>query len=93
MTRRSRHSPSSTGEVVFAEVAGERGILHRREFGADLGFLLAFAHQSRFGALAEHDRQRVDEDRFAGAGLAGQHGEAGLEFQVEPVDDDEIADA
>ena len=44
-------------------------------------------------ALAQGQRQRVDEDGLAGAGLAGEHGEAGVEFEFERIDDDEIADA
>ena len=36
--------------------------------------------------------ERVEQDRLAGAGLAGQHREAGIELDVERFDDDEIAD-
>ncbi len=43
-------------------------------------------------ALAEHHRQRVDQDRFAGAGFTGQHGESGVELEFHAVDDHEITD-
>ncbi len=81
------------GEVVFPKVSRQRRNAVRREFGAHFGFIPAFAHQPGLSALAQHGSQRIDEDRFACAGFACQHGESGLEFQVEPVDDDKIADA
>jgi hypothetical protein len=44
------------------------------------------------GALAQRQGQRIDQDRLAGAGLAGQGAEAGGEFQLQLVDDDVVAD-
>ena len=35
--------------------------------------------------------KRIDHDGFAGAGLAGERGEAGAELELRLVDDDEIA--
>ena len=57
---------------------GEPGAERRRrvELGADLGARRAFAHDAGVAAAAERELQRVDQDRLAGAGLAGQHGEA-----------------
>ena len=63
------------------------------EFGADVRAFAARAHHGGIAALAQGQRQSVDEDGFAGAGLAGKHGEAGLEFEFKRIDDDEIADA
>ncbi len=64
----------------------------RGEFGADVGPALAGAHDARIAARAERERERIDQDRFSGAGLAGKHRETLLEFEVERVDDDKIAD-
>ena len=46
------------------------------ELGADLGARGAFAHHAGIAAPAERELQRVDQDRLARAGLAGQHREA-----------------
>ena len=39
----------------------------------------------------QRQAQRVEQDRFAGAGLAREHAQAGPERQVEPVDQHQIA--
>ena len=61
------------------------------ELGADLAARLAFAHPQRIAAPAQHQLQRVDQDRLAGARLAGQGREAATQRQIERRDDDEIA--
>ena len=92
------HDPA---EQQPAGVALERGVreplLHAgepldRELGGHLGALGAGADHRGVGALPERERERVDQDRLPGAGLAGERGEAGLELEVEPVDDGEIPD-
>jgi hypothetical protein len=62
------------------------------ELGSDLRPLRADAHQCRIAALAQRQRQRVDQDGLAGTGLAGERAEAGIEVELEAVDDDEVAD-
>ena len=79
-------------EIVFFEILGKGRNADGREFSADFGFFFSFANQPGLGTLAQHGSQRIDEDRFARTGFAGQHGETRLEFQVEPVDDDKISD-
>jgi hypothetical protein len=76
-------------ERVLVEPA--RDAVVRRELGGDVGAAAAGAHDARIGALAEGERQRVDQDRLAGAGFAGKDGEAAVEFEVERGDDDEVA--
>ena len=41
---------------------------------------------------AEHQAERLDQDRLAGAGLAGQHRETRRELEVQRVDDREVLD-
>ena len=53
------------------------------EFGAEFGPVAAVAHPLGVAAVAEQAADRVDQDRLAGAGLAGQHGHAGSEFQFQ----------
>ena len=43
-------------------------------------------------ASAERQRKRIQQDRFAGAGFAGQHGKAFGEVDVEPLDQDDVTD-
>ncbi len=43
-------------------------------------------------APAKGERQTVEQDGFSGAGLTGQHGQAGLERQIKPFNQDDIAD-
>ena len=61
------------------------------ELGADLGPRRALAHHAGVAAAAEGELQRVDQDRLAGAGLAGEHGEARAEVEFERRHDHEIA--
>jgi hypothetical protein len=61
------------------------------ELGGDLGARRALAHHAGVGAVAERELQRVDQDGLAGARLAGQRGEAGLQLQLECRHDDDVA--
>ena len=67
-------------------------VLGELEGGGDLALLGAVAHQRRIAARAERQREGVEQDRFAGAGLAGQRGKAGAEIDVQPVDQNDVAD-
>ena len=50
------------------------------------------ADLARLEAVAEQEAQRVEQDRLAGASLAGERREARLELELERAHDDEIAD-
>ena len=60
------------GEVVVGEQTARRMILAEIEGGGHLPVLGALAHQRRVAARAERQRECVEQDRFAGAGFAGQ---------------------
>ena len=60
------------------------------EFRRELGALGAFAHQGGVATAADQELDRVDEDRLAGAGLAGERGEARAELERRSFDDDEV---
>ena len=62
------------------------------EHRGDLPLLGALAHQRRIAARAEREREGIEQDRLAGAGLAGQHGKALGEIEIELVDQDDVAD-
>ena len=59
---------------------------------ADRGLGRARPDQRPIGAGAERQAEGVEQDRLAGAGLAGQHAKAARELQVEPLDQDDVAD-
>ena len=67
---------------------GERHVEDRRH----LPLILAVADQRRVAAGAEGQRGGVEEDGLAGAGFARQHGQTLGEGQIEPVDQDDVAD-
>ncbi len=62
------------------------------EAGDDLTLLDPLAYQRLVAARAERQREGVEQNRLAGAGFAGEHGKAVGEVDVEPVDEDDIAD-
>src|SRR5690606_16920659 len=62
---------------------GLQGGLHQRG-------LAAAADHAHVGATAGQQLQGVDDDRLAGARLAGQDVQAGGELELEPVDDREV---
>jgi len=63
-----------------------------REFRRYRRLLSPHAHQPALGALAERQAERIEQDGFAGTGLAGQHAETRAEGKVETVDQNDIAD-
>ena len=56
----------------------------------DRGGVLAGADEVAGGAPAEQQADGLDEDRLAGAGLAGQDVEARVELDLDRVDDREV---
>ena len=62
------------------------------ERGRHLALLGALAHQARIAAAAERQREGIEQDRLAGAGLAGEHRQPGRIVDVEPVDQHDVAD-
>ena len=60
---------------------GQQG-RRRIKLGADIGARSAFADQTHIGARAGCQLQGVNQDRLTRAGLASEHGKAGLQLQV-----------
>ena len=72
-----------------ARAGASAGLRERR---GDRGLRGTLADQRAVGAAAEREADRIEQDRLAGAGLAGQHAEPAGELEVEPLDQDEVAD-
>ena len=88
MLRRSSRLSSASKPACSSQRRQRR---RQVEFGADVGARRAFAHHAGVGARAQRQLQRVDQDRLAGAGLAGQHAEAVGKLEFELAHDDEVA--
>ena len=80
------------GDIVFLEQRARRMIAGDVEAGDHLALLDAVAHQRLVAARAQGQREGVEQDRLAGAGLAGEHGKPVGKIDVEPVDQDNVAD-
>ena len=93
---RSLHALQDDVAIVVDGVVGKDGarrmVDRHVEGGGDLSLLRAVAHQRRVAARAERQRQGVKQDRFAGTGLAGQHRKPGGKVDIQPFDQDDIAD-
>ena len=94
---RIEHAAQEDLAVAFGEPLLGQPRAHRRrvvdvERGRELGALGAGADLARLEADAEQEAERVEQDRLARAGLAGERREAGLELELEGAHDDEIAD-
>ena len=53
---------------------------------------LALAHERGIASAADGKREGIEQDRFAGAGLPGERRQALAEFEIELVDQDDVAD-
>src|SRR4030081_256317 len=58
----------------------------------NLTLLHAVADQARIAAATERQRERIKENGFARAGLAGQHRKAAGKLDIEPFDQDDVTD-
>ena len=80
------------GDVVGGQHGVRRVVAGDVEGGDHLALPLALAHQGLVAAGAQSQGEGVEQDRLAGAGLAGEHGKPRGEIDVEPVDQDDVAD-
>ena len=81
-----------SSETGFIEPSGKCGQTVDGEPGGNFGTGGAAAHHPAFGTVAQCQGERVDQDGFAGPGLAGEHGQPGLEIQLDRLDQQVVAD-
>ena len=72
---------------------GQPRLVLQPQFGLDRARVRAGADERLVRALAEEEVQRVNQDRLARSGLAGQRVEAGAQFPSQVVDQRQVADA
>src|SRR5262245_4318419 len=76
---------------LFEDGGDRRRVVDLEQRLDDRG-ILAGSDEIRLRPGAEDHEDRVDQDRLAGAGLTGQHVEAGLERHDDVFDDGEVTD-
>ena len=91
ITRR-RMSWRVLGEVVPARQRHGRVIGIERKRRAHRSLVRTLAHHAGVAAPAERKAERIEKNRFSGARLSGQHRQAGVEFEVQMLNNDDIAD-
>jgi hypothetical protein len=79
-------------EFVLAQPGERGGGVVESEFGGQFGAFGAVTDHAAVGAQAGQQAERVHEQRLAGAGFAGNDGEAASEIQFRAADDGEILD-
>ena len=79
-------------EPVVAEDHRRRMALRDIEHRGDLALLGAMPDQARVAAAAERQRECVEKDRLARAGLAGQDRKPAEKLDIEPFDQDDVTD-
>ena len=85
--------PVALREIVFDEPGARAAGASSRSNSAAISARSAPSRSWRASKRSpSSERQRVEQQRFAGAGLAGQHGEATVELDLECLDDGEVSD-
>jgi hypothetical protein len=79
-------------QAVIGEEAQHGMIGSQLETRGDLTLARTAPHQRSIAAAADGEGEGVKQDRFSGAGLAGEHAKSGTEFEIELVDQNDVAD-
>ncbi len=79
-----------SGDPVLGNKLPDRMIRHWGEFGRNDCLLRAAAHETALCAHAEGEAERIEQDRLACAGFAGEDAQSGLEGEIEPFDQHEV---
>ena len=78
-------------QIVLDEPGAHRWRVRDIEFSGEFGAVGAGAQLPRQEPVAEQQAECIEQDRFAGAGFAGQYGETGIEFDIQRIDNDKVA--
>jgi len=69
-----------------------RMIGRRIEGRGDLALARPVAHQRRVATAADGESEGIEQDRFSSAGLTCEHAKSWAEFEIESVDQNDVAD-
>ena len=81
-----------TLKAVVAEDRRGRMPLGDIEYRGDLPLLHAVPDQAGVAAATQRQRESIEQNGFAGAGLAGQNRKAPGKLDIEPFDQDDVTD-
>jgi hypothetical protein len=93
---RFQNSPDEKMPGIATQVSLFEPLLDGRsdhELRADVGTIGAFPHHCRIAAGADRQTHGIQQDGFARAGFSGEGREAGAEFDLGGIDDDEVLQA
>ena len=86
--------PVAGARKAFALKEMENGMIGGQMKGCfEIGFIGLGTDLIDGGAASDQERDRIDEERFAGPGFTGEHDETGAERDSQLLDDAEIRDA
>ena len=66
--------------------------LRHVEYRGDLALLHAMTDETCIATAAERERKGIEQDGFARTSFARQHRKAAGKFDIEPFDQDDVAD-
>ncbi len=79
-------------EPGLAQDRMRRVVAPDREFGRYGGLRRSGPHEPGLRPLAERQPERVEQDGFAGPGLAGQYAKSRTQGEIETIDQNNVAD-
>jgi len=79
-------------EAALADQGDQGRVVGGGEDGGGRGLFGPGPHQTGVGACPQRQAEGVENDRLAGPGLAGQHGQAAMDLEVERIDQHDVAD-
>src|SRR5262249_38586759 len=78
-------------DVVFGHERAYRVAGGQLEGRGHLALLRTLAHQRDVAARAERKGEGIEQYGLAGSGLTREHGQAVSELDIEPIDEDDVA--
>ena len=79
-------------KAILAQDGAGGMLLRHIKHSRHLALLGAVAHQTRIAAPAKRQRECVQQDGFARAGFTGEDSQTFEEIDIEPLDQDDVAD-
>ena len=90
------HAAQDHLAVILKPVVGKDGggrmALRHVEYRGDLALLHAMTDETCIATAAERERKGIEQDGFARTSFARQHRKAAGKFDIEPFDQDDVAD-
>ena len=88
----AQHDVVGGGQPMLIQDRGDSVVFRQRKACGHARLLSGFTHQSAFRPGAEGQTKTIQKDRLSGAGFTRQHGQPLIEIQIQPFDQDDVAD-